>query len=111
MATNIDHHCYCVIAIVFPLIIIIILTVIIIIIDQYWYDHRNHCHHHRCHHRWCCQVYDSRHFKLVKRITESVWQEIALGHCKDHGYLNMSLLPHGHTTAAHFYLWVSPTET
>lgn len=34
--------------------------------------------------------WDSRHFKLVKRITASVRQEIALGHCKDHGYLNMS---------------------
>ena len=91
--------------------ITIICPVIIILIDQYWCDHHNYCHRRRCHHRCCCQVLDSHHFKLVKRIRVSVSQEIALGHCKDHGYLNMSSLPRRHTTAAHFYLWVSPTET
>lgn len=34
-----------------------------------------------------------------------------MGRRKHPGYLNMSLLPHCHTTAAHFYLCVSPAET
>lgn len=93
-------------------VIMIILTAIIIIIDQYWYDHYNHGHYHHCHRCCCCcQVWGWHHFKLAKQITAGARQEIALGHCKDRGYLNMSELPHRHSTAAHFYLWVSPTET